>query len=287
MAITVSPVSNNQTFGAWLTTTNRLVELVSQNVVTADSSNSGSVTSGNTTVNGHFGATFLYTTTLSGGGLGNTGILTIASNTAVVTNTGNTTFTGGAITITNASTNTSIVITAANSAVIANGSFFLNANGSFSVVAQGASGSNTQIQFNDSNNFAGSADFTFNSANNRLTVGNSTVNAAVTSSDYQIANSTVSFALGLPTAAQYANGAFFLNANGDWSEVSGGGGYYKGNAGTVGNPTNAGNLFRINANTLTANVTMSAGENAQVTGPISIANGVVLTIDSDSRVVVI
>jgi hypothetical protein len=47
MTIAVSQVSNTQTFGAWLATTNRLANLMSQNTVTADSSNGGSVTIGN------------------------------------------------------------------------------------------------------------------------------------------------------------------------------------------------------------------------------------------------
>ena len=369
MTITVTPVSNTQTFGSWLAVTNRLANLMSQNTVTSDATAGGSVTTGNSFVNGHFGANTLHVgTALRGGNLTTNAVLTIATNTAFAQSS--ITLTDGIVTISNTTSGTSLAITVANSTIIANGQYFLNANGSWERV--GAAGVNTQIQFNSSNSFAGSASFTFNSANNRLTVGNSTVNAAVTPAGYELANSTVSFGLGLPTASQYANGAFFLNANGSWSQVvtdaaggntqiqfnnsnsfagsanltfinannrltvgnstvntavtpagyqianstvsfslvlptstqyangafflnangswsvvSSGGGYYKGNAGAVGDPTNIQNLFRINANTMTANVTIAAGENAQVTGPLTIANGAVLTIDSGGRVAII
>lgn len=286
MTITVTPVSNTQTFGSWLAVTNRLANLMSQNTVTSDATAGGSVTTGNSFVNGHFGANTLHVgTALRGGNLTTNAVLTIATNTAFAQSS--ITLTDGIITISNTTSGTSLAITVANSTIIANGSYYLNANGSWERVVTDAAGANTQIQFNSSNSFAGSANLTFISANNRLTVGNSTVNTAVTPAGYQIANSTVSFSLVLPTATQYANGAFYLNANGSWSEVSSGGGYYKGNAGAVGNPTNVQNLFRINANTMTANVTILAGENAQVTGPLTIANGAVLTIDSDGRVAII
>lgn len=318
MTITVTPVSNTQTFGSWLAVTNRLANLMSQNTVTSDSTAGGSVTTGNSFVNGHFGANTLHVgTALRGGNLTTNAVLTIATNTAFAQSS--ITLTDGIVTISNTTSGTSLAITVANSTIIANGSYYLNANGSWERVVTDAAGANTQIQFNNSNSFAGSANLTFINANNRLTVGNSSVNSAVTPSSlavsnsttsvtvapasltvgnstvnstvtplgYSIANSTVSFTLVGPTSTQYANGAFFLNANGSWSEVSGGGGYYKGNGGAVGNPTNAQNLFRINANTMTANVTIAAGENAQVTGPLTIANGAVLTIDSGGRVAII
>jgi hypothetical protein len=250
MTITVTPVSNTQTFGAWLAVTNRLANIVSQNTVTADATVGGSVTTGNSFVNGHFGTSNL--------------VLGPSLNSA-----------------------NSVTIQVANSTLIANGQYYLNANGSWERVVTDAAGGNTQVQFNSSNSFAGSADFTYDSAATKLTVGNTTVNAAVTPTGFALANASVSFTLLLPNTTQVANGSYFLNANGSWEIVKSGGGYYKGNVGDVGDPNNTQNLFRINANTLTANVTILAGENAQVTGPVSIANGAVLTIDSGGRVAVI
>jgi hypothetical protein len=90
MTIPVSPVSNNQTFGAWLTTTNRLTDIISQNTVTADSSNGGSVTTGNSFVNGHFGADYLYVAnTLSGGNVSSGGVLRILANVSFTNTTSN------------------------------------------------------------------------------------------------------------------------------------------------------------------------------------------------------
>jgi hypothetical protein len=90
MTIAISSVSNNQTFGAWLTTTNRLVELMSQNVVTSDSSNGGSITTGNSFVNGYFGAEYVYVAnTLSGGNVSSNGVLRLQANVAFTSGTSN------------------------------------------------------------------------------------------------------------------------------------------------------------------------------------------------------
>ena len=84
MAITVNQVSNSQTFGAWLATTNILANLMSTNTVTTDSSSGGSLTTGNGFVNGHFGANYLYVKDkLIGGNISSNGTLNI--QTPVVT----------------------------------------------------------------------------------------------------------------------------------------------------------------------------------------------------------
>ena len=75
-------------------------------------------------------------------------------------------------------------------------------------------------------------------------------------------------------------------ANSSWGAIAGIG-YYKGNGGTIGLPSAANNIFRINANTLTANVTFTAGENASAAGPISIANGITLAVDAGARVSIV
>jgi len=90
-------------------------------------------------------------------------------------------------------------------------------------------------------------------------VGNATQNAYVTST-------------GL-----YVNGQIFQS----------GGGYYKGNSGAVGNTNNKANLFRINSNTMSANITVLAGENAVTTGPIVISPGITLTVDTGGRAVIV
>ncbi len=46
-----------------------------------------------------------------------------------------------------------------------------------------------------------------------------------------------------------------------------------------------GGLFRTNAQSLTSNITILATENAQVTGPLTVASGVTLTVESGGRLV--
>jgi len=81
-----------------------------------------------------------------------------------------------------------------------------------------------------------------------------------------------------------------LTSNGTvsyWANSSGGGSaYFKGNYGPIGSATDANNLMRINGNTQTNNITISTGENALMVGPITIAAGNTLTIDTGARVVI-
>ena len=72
------------------------------------------------------------------------------------------------------------------------------------------------------------------------------------------------------------------------SGVSLGAGYYIGKDGTVaGNSNGRDNLFRVNTNATTGNVTIAANNNASVTGPLTIGNGTTLTIASTGRLAVI
>lgn len=83
MTISVSNVQLTQTFNSWLTTTNVLARIVTQNTVTVDSTAQGSLSSGNGYVNGHFGSDFLYVNSgLVGGEPGTNASILILSNTA-------------------------------------------------------------------------------------------------------------------------------------------------------------------------------------------------------------
>ena len=95
-----------------------------------------------------------------------------------------------------------------------------------------------------------------------------------------------------------ANGMFRYNtdtsnfegyANGAWGTVAGtgAGGYYKGNFGAVGNTDNKANLYKINSNTQSNNITITAGENALTVGPMTIQVGFNLTIEEGGRAVII
>jgi hypothetical protein len=62
----------------------------------------------------------------------------------------------------------------------------------------------------------------------------------------------------------------------------------KGGAATIGTLASEGtNIFRVNANTLNYNTTIAAGENAQATGPLSVAGGITLTVESGARVSIV
>jgi hypothetical protein len=65
------------------------------------------------------------------------------------------------------------------------------------------------------------------------------------------------------------------------------GGYYKGNNSNTINQAAAGNIFRVNSNTLTASVTFAAGENGTATGPVAVGSGVSLTIQTGARVSIV
>ena len=88
------------------------------------------------------------------------------------------------------------------------------------------------------------------------------------------------------TTAQIANNAVTV-AKLD-SGISLGAGYYIANDGSVnGNSNGRTNLFRVNTNATTGNVTIAANNNASVTGPLTIGNGTTLTITNTGRLAII
>ena len=88
------------------------------------------------------------------------------------------------------------------------------------------------------------------------------------------------------TTAQIANDAVTADKIADSVEL--GAGYYIGKDGTVaGNASGRDNLFRVNLNATTGNVTIAANNNASVTGPLTIGNGTTLTITSTGRLAII
>ena len=87
--------------------------------------------------------------------------------------------------------------------------------------------------------------------------------------------------------ANTGNGAIYIaNLAFDMANT-GGSGYYRGNNGDKGAVSYKGDLFRINANTLTSNIGFDNGENAMTTGPITIDANRYLTINTGARVVII
>lgn len=79
-------------------------------------------------------------------------------------------------------------------------------------------------------------------------------------------------------------GAFEGFTASGWAPV-GGGGQFRGNNGLVG--VALGDIFRLNAKTLTANVTIGALENAQAAGPLEVASGITLEVAAGGSLVIV
>ena len=74
----------------------------------------------------------------------------------------------------------------------------------------------------------------------------------------------------------------------EWAGLGGGGGLFRGENGEVGNPlTGAGDIFRVNEQTLNTDVTIDADENANATGPLAVASGVTLTVTSGGNLSIV
>ena len=109
------------------------------------------------------------------------------------------------------------------------------------------------------------------------------VNSAKIGADVIVAEDLANNAI---TAAEITDGA--VTAAKLDSGISLGAGYYIGKDGTVaGNANGRDNLFRVNLNATTGNVTIAANNNASVTGPLTIGNGTTLTITSTGRLAII
>ena len=68
--------------------------------------------------------------------------------------------------------------------------------------------------------------------------------------------------------------------------LAGGAGLFKGNNGNTGDTTNgAGDIFRVNAQSLTVNTIIGSTENASAAGPLTVATGVTLTVNGNLTVV--
>ena len=109
------------------------------------------------------------------------------------------------------------------------------------------------------------------------------VNSAKIGADVIVADDVANNAI---TTAQIANDAVTADKIAD--SVSLGAGYYIANDGSVnGNSNGRTNLFRVNSNATTGNVTIAANNNASVTGPLTVGNGTTLTIMNTGRLAII
>lgn len=159
MTIQISTVANSQSFGTWLQRTNDIIYIIGANAVTADSTTTGSVTTGNAYVNGIFGANTLYVTNITAGN--------IWSNGALITVTSNT-FVNSYVTIGNSTVNTAYIGWVAGNNTI----FDLYANNNtyvslaFQNLSNGGSASADLILLNDlATSTSGYLDIGINSGN--------------------------------------------------------------------------------------------------------------------------
>ena len=109
------------------------------------------------------------------------------------------------------------------------------------------------------------------------------VNSAKIGADVIVADDVANNAI---TTAQISDDAVTAAKIAD--AVALGAGYYIAKDGSVaGNSSGRDNLFRVNLNATTGNVTIAANNNASVTGPLTIGNGTTLTITSTGRLAII
>lgn len=195
----------------------------------------------------------------------NTYLLTViaGANTAVGTGANAYAATVG----TGANTYLLTIIAGANAAVGTGANSYTDAANTFlrSVIA----GANTAVG-------AGANAYT-NAANAFLLSVIAGANAAVGTG----ANTVGGAAFSAANTAQTVAVAAFTKAN-----TSSGAAYYQGNNGDVGAATGLGDIFRVHTNTLTANVTITSGNNAICAGPITIQSGKTLLIQANARVVI-
>jgi cytoskeletal protein CcmA (bactofilin family) len=187
LSIPVSQIVNTQSFGTWLIRTNQMAQLFSQNTVTIDGSLTGSVSSGNSAVNGYFSATFLSANTIQGGSVGNTSNLAISTNTNFQVNGANVLSTFGN------STSTTVLINS-NNFVVNNGTTIIgNVVFANTLSVNGNIYSNTNISVgNTFNANTTSVNFGSNLSANTSTlfVGNSTIFTNINSTSHNITNPT-------------------------------------------------------------------------------------------------
>ena len=69
----------------------------------------------------------------------------------------------------------------------------------------------------------------------------------------------------------------------EWRDVSNS--FYKGNNGNVG--SNIGDIFRVNSQELTSNVTIDADENASCAGPLTVNTNITLTVAVGGNLVIL
>lgn len=88
------------------------------------------------------------------------------------------------------------------------------------VTVQQVSNTNTfDFWKNRTNELANAMSTVAVTTNSNTTVGNAAITGTFTANVLSVSNSTVNTSISVPTSAQKSSGAFYLNANGSWSEI--------------------------------------------------------------------
>jgi len=172
-----------------------------------------------------------------------------------------------------ASGQTGVTIPAGDKAFIAfNGTDYVR-------VGASAGGSNTQVQYNNGGNLAGSANLTFDGSNLQigsqgdLRFGDSDNSNWVAFQAPATVSSNVTWTL--PSADGTSGQFLTTNGSGTLSFS------------TVSSPAQAGGALIVNTTTATTSYTVPTGSNAMSVGPITVASGVTVTVSSGQRWVVL
>ena len=185
----------------------------------------------------------------------------------------NATSTSQSVKIVGSGPTTGITVTSSDKALVAwNGSDFVR-------VGASAGGSNTQIQYNNSGNLAGSANLTFDGTNVQIGSQGDLRLADSDSSNYVALQSPATVATNvtftLPGTDGSANQVLTTNGSGVLSFA------------TVSSPAVASGAIIINNTTISVNYTIASGTNGFSVGPITISSGYAVTVSSGQRWAVI
>jgi hypothetical protein len=169
-----------------------------------------------------------------------------------------------------------IVANAVVGALSANGSTgtagqVLVSNGSTVYWGTGTTGSNTQVQFNDSGVANASAGFTFDKGSNTLAVSNTILTTTVNAATFQVGSSLVANSVGIDANGSIGSNGQVLHSNGTsvyWRDpasdvitavVAGDGLNGGGTEGTVTLDVGAGNGVEVNASTVAVKAGLDGG----------------------------
>lgn len=185
----------------------------------------------------------------------------------------NATSTSQSVKIVGAGPTTGVTIASGDKALVAwNGSDFVR-------VGASAGGSNTQVQYNNGGNLAGSANLTFDGSNVQIGSAGALRFADTDSSNYVAFKSAGTVPSNVTWTLPSADGTSgqFLSTNG--SGIL--------SFASVSSPAQAGGALIVNTTTATTSYTVPSGSNAFSVGPITVASGITVSVSSGQRWVVI